>query len=98
MVPLTPRPTHLPVFVTFTSGAALLVELGIDSEATAQGLRHLARSAEDWPFGPGRPHDYIKAGRARTMETGVFLAYFRSRPRTGRGRDRAPRKRRGESR
>lgn len=92
-----PADEQQPVFVTFASGAQLLVALGIDRDATAQGLRHLARTADDWPFGPGRPHDYILAGTVRTMETGVFLDYFRNHPRTHRGRDRQPRKKRGES-
>lgn len=87
-----------PVFVTFTTGAALLVASGIDRAATPQGLRALARSKPPgWPFGPGRPHDYVMAGTVRTMETGVFLNYFREHPRTGRGRDKAPRKRKGEA-
>lgn len=86
-----------PVFVTFATGAQLLVDLGIDPEATAQALRHIARTAPDWPFGPGRPHGYILAGTVRTMETGVFLDYFRKHPRTGRGRDKAPRRKRGEA-
>lgn len=91
----TPNP-EAPVFVTFASGARLLVDLGIDRDATAQGLRAIARSAPaDWPFGPGRPHDYIKAGTVRTMETGIFLDYFRKHPRSGRGRDKQPRKKRG---
>lgn len=86
-----------PVFVTFTSGAQLLVDLGIDPDATAQGIRALARSEpEDWPFGPGKAHNYIAAGTVRTMETGVFLDYFRRHPRTGRGRDKQPRRKRSE--
>lgn len=87
-----------PLFVTFTTGAELLVRLGIDSEATAQGLRHMARNADDWPFGDGEGQlPYMEAGQARTMETGKFLAYFREHPRTGRGRDKAPRRKRGEA-
>ena len=89
--------TDLPPFVTFETGAALLVHLGIDDQATGDGVRYTARTAEEWPFGPGKPHTYIRVAGARTMETGVFLAYFREHPRTGRGRDKAPRRRRGES-
>lgn len=78
----------LPAFVTFTTGAALLAELRI-ATVTADGLRYIARTASDWPFGnaEGR-HPYVMAGsRTRTMETGVFLAYFREGPRRGgRGR------------
>ncbi|HEY5835019.1 hypothetical protein [Streptomyces sp.] len=84
----------LPPFVTFETGAALLVQLGIDEHATGDGVRYMARTAPDWPFGPGKAHDYIVVAGARTMETGVFLDFYRTHPRTGRGRDRGPRKRR----
>jgi len=84
-----------PVFVTFESGAHLLVELDIDPTATATALRYIARTSSDWPFGPGRQHDYVLVGNARTMETGVFLDFFKRHPRGGRGPDRQPRKRKG---
>lgn len=76
-----------PPFVTFTTGAQLLVDEGLVESITPDGLRYIARTADDWPFGdgPGR-HPYIKVGNARTMETGVFLAYFKAGPsRGGRG-------------
>jgi len=95
---VTPHDPDNPTFVTFATGAELLVRLGLDSEATAQGLRHMARSAEDWPFGDKEGQlAYIVIGQTRTMETEKFLDYFRKHPRTGRGRDKAPRKRRAVS-
>jgi predicted GIY-YIG superfamily endonuclease len=72
----------VPPFVTFTSGAALLEELGLVDSITREGVRFISRSA-DWPFGPGRQHEYGKAGGAQTMDTEVFLEYFRSGPRRG---------------
>ena len=74
-------------FVTFTTGAQLLIDEGLVESITPDGLRYIARSADDWPFGdePGR-HPYVMVGNARTMETGVFLAYFKEGPpRGGRG-------------
>lgn len=89
-------PSDLPPFVTFETGAHLLVERGIDPHATGDSVRYIARTRSDWPFGePGsnRPHTYIKIANARTMETGVFLGYFRQHPpQTGvRGPDKKPR-------
>jgi hypothetical protein len=95
---MTAQEPHQPVFVTFASGADLLIRLGIDPEATAAGLRYTARVAPDWPFGEDRAHPYVMVANARTMETGIFLEYFRKHPRTGRGRDRTQRRKRGESR
>lgn len=90
----------LPPYVTFKTGAELLVRLDIDVEATGDSVRRIARDSPDWPFGEdgdGKPHSYVHIGNARTMETGVFLDYFREHPRTGRGRDRQPRRKRSES-
>jgi hypothetical protein len=78
--------TDLP-YVTFTTGAQLLIDEGLVESITPDGLRYIARTAKDWPFGsgPGK-HPYVPVGNARTMETGVFLAYFKSGPpRGGRG-------------
>lgn len=72
----------LPPIVTFTSGAALLEELGLVDSITREGVRFISRSP-DWPFGPGKKHPYGKAGKAATMDTEVFLEYFRSGPRRG---------------
>ncbi|MGS2592157.1 hypothetical protein [Streptomyces hebeiensis] len=80
----------LPPFVTFRTGAELLVKLGLADSITADGLRYIARNAEDWPFGDGpKQMPYVMAGKTRTMETGVFLAQFQNRPRPG-GRGRKP--------
>ncbi|MBP5918753.1 hypothetical protein F3K34_44010 [Streptomyces sp. LBUM 1486] len=84
----------LPPFVTFTSGASLLVDKGVVESITPDGLRYIARTADDWPFGneDGRL-PYVMAGRTRTMETGKFLSYFRQGPpRGGRGLKPKPRK------
>lgn len=87
----------LPPFVTFETGARLLVDLDLDPEATGDGVRYTARTAPEWPFGPEKEHRYIFIAGARTMETGVFLGYFEKHPRTGRGRDKAPRKPKGQA-
>jgi hypothetical protein len=76
-----------PPFVTFTTGAQLLINEGLVESITPDGLRYIARTAKDWPFGdkPDR-HPYVMVGNARTMETGIFLTYFRNGPsRGGRG-------------
>ncbi|MFB6445957.1 MULTISPECIES: hypothetical protein [Bacillati] len=82
--------THnLPPFVTFTSGAALLMELGLVDEITPDGLRYHARSNPDWwRFGDREDQmPYVMAGTTRTMETGVFIEMFKDGPRRGgRGR------------
>lgn len=89
---MTPK---TPPFVTFTTGAQLLIGEGLVESITPDGLRYIARKAKDWPFGdePGR-HPYVMVGNARTMETGVFLAYFENGPtRGGRGPNQGQRKR-----
>lgn len=81
--------THLPPFVTFTSGAALLTELGLADGITADGLRYHARQNPDWwRFGDREDQmPYVMAGTTRTMETGVFIEMFKDGPRRGgRGR------------
>lgn len=91
-----PTPSNLPPFVTFETGAHLLVELEIASHATGDTVRYIARTREDWPFGDGERLPYIAIGNARTMETGAFLDYFRKNPPTStvRGPDKKPRARR----
>ena len=77
----------LPPFVTFTTGSKLLAEHGLVESITPDGLRYIARTAADWPFGDedGRL-PYVMAGRTRTMQTRAFLAYFQQGPaRGGRG-------------
>ncbi|WP_030185920.1 hypothetical protein [Streptomyces capuensis] len=89
----------LPPFVTFKTGAELLISEGIVSSITPDGIRYIARQQpEDWPFGDGRRHAYGMVGNARVMETGPFLSYFRKHPPTGRGPAKKPRERRGGSR
>lgn len=81
----------LPPFVTFTSGAKLLQDLGLVDSITPDGLRYIARHDPGWRFGDGENQiPYVIAGRARTMETGVFLSMFEPpQPRRGgRGRKR----------
>lgn len=72
---------RLPPAVTFTSGAELLVRLGIVESITREGVRHISTSElyrEDWPFGPDKPHPYGKAGNALLMATEPFLEFFRT--------------------
>jgi hypothetical protein len=79
----------LPPFVTFTSGAQLLVELKLVDSITADGLRYLARQNPDWWRFGDRPDQkpYVMAGTVRTMETSAFIAMFKDGPRRGgRGR------------
>lgn len=79
--PMTADDPRLPPAVTFTSGAELLVRLGIVDSITREGVRHIAMSEKyekTWPFGPGRPHPYGKAGKAVLMATEPFLDFFRT--------------------
>lgn len=91
-----PTREGLPPFVTFESGARLLVALGIARHATGDTVRYIARTRKDWPFGDGERLPYIPVANARTMETGAFLAYFRKNPPQSdvRGPDKKPRARR----
>jgi hypothetical protein len=79
-----------PLFVTFKTGADLLVERGLVESITPDGLRYIARKVDTWPFGSGPEKlAYGKVGNIRTMETGAFLDYFKEGPpRGGRGRTR----------
>ncbi|MFJ3699529.1 hypothetical protein ACIPW9_36305 [Streptomyces sp. NPDC090052] len=80
----------LPTFVTFATGAALLVDLGLVDSITPDGLRYIARTNPDWRFGDGPDQvPYVMAGKTKTMETGMFLAQFEEGPRRG-GRGRKP--------
>lgn len=67
----------LPPAVTFASGAQLLVELRILPSITREGVRHIAHTHPEWPFGDGRPHRYWQLANAQVMETAPFLAFFR---------------------
>ncbi|MFM9780440.1 hypothetical protein [Streptomyces scabiei] len=63
---------------------------GLVESITPDGLRYIARTADDWPFGDQEGKlPYVMAGRTRTMETEKFLSFFRDGPsRGGRGRTR----------
>ncbi|MFE5828990.1 hypothetical protein ACFQ8W_01755 [Streptomyces sp. NPDC056508] len=84
MSPRNPERTdddRLPPAVTFTSGAELLVRLKIVDSITREGVRHIATSdryAEQWPFGPDKPHPYGRANSALIMATEPFLEFFRT--------------------
>ena len=80
----------VPPVVTFATGAPLLIELGLVGTITPDGLRYIARSDPEWPFGPDRQHPYLPVGNARGMSTREFLAFFAQGPaRGGRGMNRS---------
>ncbi|MGW7433311.1 hypothetical protein ACWGIN_27695 [Streptomyces sp. NPDC054861] len=57
------------------------MKLGILRSITREGLRHIATSqryADTWPFGPDKPHPYVKAGKGVLMATEPFLEFFRT--------------------
>ncbi|MET9725436.1 hypothetical protein [Streptomyces zaomyceticus] len=67
--------------MTFTSGAELLMKLGIVDSITREGVRHIATSdryADQWPFGPDKPYPYGRANSALIMATEPFLEFFRT--------------------
>ncbi|MFD9249480.1 hypothetical protein [Streptomyces bottropensis] len=82
---------ELPPAVTFRSGAELLIRLGIVDSITHQGIRYIATTRTDWPFGPGKKHSYWTVGNATVMATKPFLTFFRKNPTAGRGPDKKPR-------
>lgn len=69
----------LPPAVTFQSGADLLIEMGIVDHITHQGIRHIASTDPNWPFGPGRQHPYWPLANAVVMATDPFLTFFKQR-------------------
>ena len=75
----------LPPFVTFKTGAPLLIELGLVDDITADGLRYHARQNPDWWRFGDRPDQipYVMVGNARTMETKAFIEMFKDGPRRG---------------
>jgi len=83
-----------PEYVTFAEAAALLISEGVAKSMTPQGLRYIARTRDDWPFGdtPGK-EPYRDAGRTRMMRTARLIAFFRKNPPKGRGPARRPRQR-----
>lgn len=80
----------IPPMVTFTSGAQLLVRLGVVPNMTREGVRKIANTDPQWPFGPDREHQYKKIANAQAMDTAPFLAFFRARRVRGRGPARQP--------
>ncbi|MFJ6215030.1 hypothetical protein ACIQGZ_17095 [Streptomyces sp. NPDC092296] len=86
---------EIPPMVTFTSGAELLVKLGIVESMTREGVRRVAKTDPNWPFGPDRPHKYGKVANAQSMATEPFLEFFRARQVKKRGPDKQPRKPKG---
>lgn len=85
--PVPAQSGPLPPFVTFASGADLLVSLGLVDEITPDGIRYIARTDPNWPFGDGRPCAYGNPGGTKTMDTPPFLDFFRTGVRRGgRGR------------
>lgn len=87
---------EIPPMVTFTSGAELLVRLGIVSNMTREGVRKIAKTDPAWPFGPDRDHRYKKIANAQAMDTEPFLEFFRERKVRGRGPDQGPRQSRAK--
>jgi hypothetical protein len=83
----------LPPAVTFQSGADLLMELKIVDSITHQGIRYIADHHPQWPFGPGKEHQYWTVANATVMATGPFLDFFRAHPTASRGPDKQPRAR-----
>lgn len=81
---------EIPVLVTFRTGAALLEALKIVPSITREGVRVISKTDPNWPFGPGRPHQYVMIGKAQAMETVPFLEFFRTRGKKGRGPARKP--------
>ena len=81
---------EIPAMVTFTTGAALLVELKIVSNMTREGIRKIANTDPTWPFGPGKAHAYKRIANAQAMEAEPFLEFFRARKVKGRGPGKKP--------
>ena len=88
-----PNWDELPKTGTFTEAARWADEHGIFPGATADKLRHLARTRSTWPFGEGRPHAYGKTANARTMNVTVLFEHLLKEPANpnGRGPDKKPR-------
>ncbi len=76
---------ELPPFVTFKTGAPLLVALGLVDDITPDGLRYHARKNPSWWRFGDRPDQipYVMVGNARTMETGSFIEMFKDGPHRG---------------
>lgn len=81
-MPIEEERRALPPMVTFTTGAELLVELGLVPNMTREGLRKISKTDPKWPF---RTNDYVKIGNAQAMPTGPLLRFFEKRSIRGRG-------------
>lgn len=69
--------------LTFMQAAERLVADGVVRSMGAEGLRKLARTDVEWPFGDG---DYEKIAGARLLHYEALVEYFRTRSkRSGRG-------------
>lgn len=79
-----------PPVVTFKTGAELLMRREIVKSITARGVRYIAETHKEWPFGPGRKHAYGQVSNAKVMDTGPFLEFFRKHPPSGRGPAKKP--------
>lgn len=95
-------PEDLPPALTFEDAARLLVELGIDPNATGDSVRYLARvrGKTTWPFGDRDGQTpYGKVSNARTMDTKILLKHLQEEPPNPhrRGRDKKPRSRTADS-
>lgn len=73
--------------LTFTQAAERLVADDVVRSMGPEGLRKLARTDEEWPFGAD---DYETVAGARTLPYERLVEYFRTRSkRQGRGPARA---------
>lgn len=73
----------IPTYVTFKAAAQLLIDEGIVDSITPDGLRFIARTRPDWPFGEegeGKPHTYLRVSNARLMAAGPLLDYCTANP------------------
>ena len=87
-----------PEYVTFAEAADLLVRKGFVRSMTSHGLRYIALHAIGWPFGDGKGREpYRMAGRTRMMRTERLINFIREHPPQGRGPDKAPRRKRGNT-
>lgn len=70
--------------LSFAQAAERLVEEGVVSNMTAEGLRKLARTpSSGWPIGPD---DYGSTAGARTLPYEVLVPFIRDRAARRRGR------------
>lgn len=78
--------------LTFAQAAERLVQEEIVRSMTPEGLRKLARTDSEWPLSES---DYKSTANARTLPYELLVKYIQTRSkRSGRGPDKAQRKRR----